>query len=229
MKRTALLVLLALVGGLALGTVVGIRLATSAPPVSLPSSQPSAGGTNRYDTQVLPSEEPLDYLDDVPLLDRAGQALEALKAQDYAALSLLVHPQQGLTLTPYSTVDPQLDTVLSRDQVAQLSVDETVYTWGLYPGSGAPIQCTAPVYFERFVFNADYTQAPRVGVDEVLISGNALENVADAYPEARFVEYHFPGIDPELEGCDWGALKLVFQVWENDWYLVGIIHGEWTI
>ena len=152
-----------------------------------------------------------------------------LAALAYAALSLLVHPQQGLTLTPYSTVDPQLDTVLSRDQVAQLSVDETVYTWGLYPGSGAPIQCTAPVYFERFVFNADYTQAPRVGVDEVLISGNALENVADAYPEARFVEYHFPGIDPELEGFDWCSLKLVFQVWENDWYLVGIIHGEWTI
>ena len=59
--------------------------------------------------------------------------------------------------------------------------------------------------------------------------GITAENVADAYPEARFVEYHFPGIDPELEGFDWCSLKLVFQVWENDWYLVGIIHGEWTI
>ena len=95
-------------------------------------------------------------------------------------------------------------------------------------GSGSPIRCTSKDYFARYVFNTDYTEAPQVGIDTVLISGNALENVADAYPNGRFVEYHFPGIDPALEGFDWCSLKLVFEIWNNDWYLVGIIHGEWT-
>lgn len=231
MRRTALLVLLALIGGLGLGTAVGLSLSSSpVQQVVLTASAAPAEGSNRYELQAaVPTQEPLDCSDNGPLLERTAQVLAALKEQDYGALSLLVHPQRGLTLTPYSTVDLQLDNRLSREQVARLAEDETIYTWGLSPGSGAPIQCTAAAYFERYVFNADYTEAPRMGVDTVLISGNALENVADAYADARFVEYHFPGIDPELEGFDWCSLKLVFEVWDNDWYLVGLIHGEWTV
>ena len=63
----------------------------------------------------------------------------------------------------------------------------------------------------------------------MLISGNAPENVDAVYEDGRFVEYHFPGIDPAREGFDWCSLKLVFEVWNNDWYLVGMIHGEWTV
>ena len=163
------------------------------------------------------------------MLERSGQVLEALKAEDYAALSELVHPQRGVTLTPYSTVDPSCDNVLPQTSVAKLAMDDQVYLWGLHDGSGDPIRCTGTEYFDHYVFNVDYTEAPQVGIDTVLISGNALENAAAAYPNGRFVEYHFPGIDPELEGFDWCSLKLVFEVWENDWYLVGIIHGEWTV
>ena len=78
------------------------------------------------------------------------------------------------------------------------------------------------------MYNEDYARAPEVGVDTVFLSGNALENVSDAYPDARFVDYAFPGLDPELEGFDWCSLKLVFEPWENEWYLVGLVHGEWT-
>ena len=28
---------------------------------------------------------------------------------------------------------------------------------------------------------------------------------------------------------DWGALKLVFQQIDGNWYLVGLIHSNWTI
>ena len=35
-------------------------------------------------------------------------------------------------------------------------------------------------------------------------------------------------VDEALEGFDWCSLKLVFEPWENDWYLVGLVHGEWT-
>lgn len=228
MKRAVWMILLALVCGLALGTLIGsgALLAWFSSP---PGTDAVSVSSPRYCSASLPPEQTLDTADNTPLLERAGQVLEALKENDYAALASLVHPKLGLTLTPYSTVDPALDNTLTRDQVALLPQDQQEYTWGLADGSGAPIQCTPAEYFARYVFNADYTEAPRVGIDTVLISGNALENVAAAYPEGRFVEYHFPGIDPALEGFDWCSIKLVFQVWENNWYLVGIIHSEWTI
>lgn len=223
---------LALVCGLVLGCVVGYGF--------LPAVQPQNGkealsptvsqsGQNTRAIAAIPSQPPLDKGDNTLLLERANQVLEALKTEDYAALSELVHPQRGVTLTPYSTVDPTRDNVLTQAGVAKLATDDQVRLWGLYDGSGNPIRCTGTEYFDRYVFNADYTEAPRVGIDTILISGNALENVAAAYPDGRFVEYHFPGIDPALEGFDWCSLKLVFEVWDNDWYLVGLIHGEWTI
>jgi len=43
------------------------------------------------------------------------------------------------------------------------------------------------------------------------------------------VEYHFPGIDPQYGGLDWRSLRLVFQQSGGEWYLVGIIHDQWTI
>lgn len=234
MKRAVVMSSLALVCGLLLGWLVGsgflpaIQVQANAAAIP-PAVSPGILSNNRYGASAVPTEEPLDTEDNTPLLDRAGQVLEALKSENYAALSRLVHPELGVTLTPYSTVDPTCDNVLTQAGVARLSTDDTVYTWGLYDGSGEPIRCTGQEYFDRYVFNVDYTEAPQVGIDTVLISGNALENVEVAYEDARFVEYHFPGIDPAREGFDWCSLKLVFEVWNNDWYLVGMIHSEWTV
>lgn len=231
MKKAILMSSLALICGLVLGCLVGQSVLPSVQsqsvqadltPAALPVGHTARGG-------VSPAQPSLNRSDNTLLLERAGQVLEALKAQDYTALAQLVHPQRGVTLTPYSTVDPARDNVLTPSGVAGLTASQEVSIWGLYDGSGNPIRCTGAEYFNRYVFNADYTRAPRVGIDTVLISGNALENVAAAYPDGRFVEYHFPGIDPNLEGFDWCSLKLVFEVWDNDWYLVGLIHGEWTI
>lgn len=228
MKRAALMTVLALLCGLVLGSMVGLSLSSSNNSAAVSSSIPTVAYNQHTYSSAVPTEPPLDVNDNTLLLERASQVLEALKQEDYSALSQLVHPRRGVTLTPYSTVDHSCDNVLSQDQVAGLAEDTQLYTWGLAVGSGSPIRCTSKDYFARYVFNADYTEAPQVGIDTVLISGNALENVADAYPNGRFVEYHFPGIDPALEGFDWCSLKLVFEIWNNDWYLVGIIHGEWT-
>jgi hypothetical protein len=43
------------------------------------------------------------------------------------------------------------------------------------------------------------------------------------------VEYHFSGFDKKFEGMDWASLKLVFENSNNEWYLVGIVHDQWTI
>lgn len=30
-------------------------------------------------------------------------------------------------------------------------------------------------------------------------------------------------------GYDWCSLKLVFECYQGDWYLVGLVHSEWTV
>lgn len=233
MKRTALFAMVALLSGF----VLGISFGSSAPaPGAAPAlaADLSGGAADPVPAAEIPRQlsapaASLDPLDNTRLADRAGQALEAMKAGDYPALAALVSPEHGVTFTPYSTVNRECDLCLTAQQVANLDSDPTVYVWGLTDGSGEPIKLTGPEYFARYVFNADYTQAPYLSIDEVLSSGNAMENVGDSYPEGRFVEYYFPGLDPQMEGFDWCSLKLVFQVWQEDWYLVGLIHGQWTI
>lgn len=177
----------------------------------------------------MTDSEPVEALAQKELLRQSYVVLDALKNKDYAALSALVHPQKGLTLTPYSTVDPLKDQTLPCEDIAKVSKNENLYVWGFYDGSGAPIQLSIADYFEQFVYNADYSSAPMIGVDTVLSTGNSLENVATAYPDARFVEFYYPKLDPKHDGLDWCGLKLVFEQVLSNFKLVGIIHSEWTI
>ena len=194
MKRAVLFVVIALLGGLALGALFGSGMSSAA--------QAMARG-------ATPAEAILAAAPSVP-------------ASPSAAVST-----PG-TQPPYSTVS-DCDRVLLPQQVSSLESDEEIYTWGLEDGIGEPIRLTGTEYFDRYVYNADYASAPEQGVDEVLMQGNALENVLTAYPDDHFVEYHFPGLDESREGFDWCSLKVVLAPCEGDWYLVGLIHSEWTI
>ena len=59
--------------------------------------------------------------------------------------------------------------------------------------------------------------------------GNSINNIAQIYPSAVTVEYHFEGFEEEYAGLDWRSLRLVFEASGGTWYLVGIVHDEWTI
>jgi hypothetical protein len=43
------------------------------------------------------------------------------------------------------------------------------------------------------------------------------------------VEYHFSGFVEDYGGMDWVSLRLVFIEEEGSWFLVGIVHDQWTI
>jgi hypothetical protein len=42
------------------------------------------------------------------------------------------------------------------------------------------------------------------------------------------VEYHFTGFEPDYGGLDWRSLRLVFMQDGDEWFLIGIVHDEWT-
>ena len=63
----------------------------------------------------------LDTQDNFPLLDTAFYLLHAIKDRDYEALASLVHPERGVTFTPYSTVDFNTDLTFTSEQIRNLA------------------------------------------------------------------------------------------------------------
>ena len=228
MKRNILLALCTLLLGTGMGLVVNWN-ALGGAGLLTPGAMSTAAVNGTV--PLVPSTESGEGQDlsaNGPLLEAGDAVLRALEAGDIDALAALVDPERGVTFTPYSTVDPHSDLTFLPDQLAQAGASGSTYIWGTTQGKGDAISLTLTQYLKTYVFNTDYTRAPVIGVDHVIASGNSLENVADAYPEARFLEYYFPGQDPEAEGLDWCALKLVFQEREGAYRLIGVIHSEWT-
>lgn len=166
---------------------------------------------------------------DEAIAQRAASVVFALHDKDLAALSTLVHPEKGLRFSPYAYVHVDEDVVLSADEIAGIGDSQEVYHWGVYDGTGNPIDLTFDEYWDLFVYDVDLTQAHIVGYNELVGRGNTIANHGEVYPLAATVEYHFTGFDPRFEGMDWRSLRLVLEQADGRWYLVGLIHDEWTI
>jgi hypothetical protein len=164
------------------------------------------------------------------LLDEALNVIDILKEQDVTTLNAFVSPDRGVRFTPYPYVDVDEDVVFYvGSDIHTLFSDNTEHLWGYFDGTGDPIEMTFSDYYLRFVYDADFANPDIIGINQVVSFGNTIQNVADAYPGDAFVEFHLTGMDPAYEGMDWRSLTLVFENDNGLWYLVGVIHGEWTI
>jgi len=161
---------------------------------------------------------------------KARQVILALKSGNMSKLSTFVHPQKGVRFSPYASVLPDEDRVLKRNQLTQMWASNRKYKWGAYDGSGDPIRLTFRKYHRRFIFDHDYSRAKDLAYNpENMSHGNTPNNIRAIYPESIAVEYHFSGFDERVSGHDWVSLWLVFEKKAGQWYLVGIVHDEWTI
>lgn len=166
---------------------------------------------------------------DAEIALRAAEIIWAIKNQDMEAWATAIHPVIGVRFSPYTYVLVGEDLIFAGGQLPDLWDDPTVYTWGVFDGSGEDIMLTFQRYYERFIYNVDFAQPHVVGFDEFIGMGNSLNNIREVYPGAVVVEYHFEGFDPNYAGMDWRSLRLVLEDFGGIWYLVGIVHDEWTI
>ncbi|KAB3532819.1 tropomyosin [Alkaliphilus serpentinus] len=163
------------------------------------------------------------------LLYNALYTVELLKDKNMDILSEMVHPSKGVRFSPYFYIDKEEDVVLSPEEVKGAFQNEEIYTWGNYDGSGEPIELTIEEYYHKFIYDEDFISPHLIGNNTSIGEGNIIDNLNEVYPDASFVEFHFEGIDPQYEGIDWRSLKLVFEEYGGTWYLIGIIHGQWTV
>ena len=157
------------------------------------------------------------------------KVLTAISEEDYKTLADYVHPEKGVRFTPYTNVSLEKDVVFSQDDIRKFFENQSKYLWGNYDGSGFEISLTPRQYYEEFIYSAGFLYAEDIGYNEVISSGNMVENQFEVYENAIVVEYYFPGFDPNFGGADWQSLRLVYQLYANEWKLVGIIHNQYTI
>ena len=144
----------------------------------------------------------------------------------------------GVRFSPYYRVE-------ATDQILTATAYESDFilqnpplkTWGTQDGSGDPISLNIHDYFSRYVWDFPYHSNATVTLinsnSDFLSQGNLINNLLASYPapQYRIVEYHQPGINPSYNGMDWTSLMVVLKDagGGNQWTLVGLAHGSWTI
>lgn len=158
------------------------------------------------------------------LINLAFEVTSCLQKRDYAALSFYAHPEFGVVFSPFSTVSLTSDKCFTANEISRFRKDDTKYIWGVY-SNGKPIELTPVDYFEEFVYDAGYVLPDAIGVDYIVRSGNALENVTETFPDAHYVDLYINGTND----TDWKTLRLVFEERDGKQYLTAIIHSAYTV
>lgn len=182
-------------------------------------------------TDVVPSETQTSETSNDPdaqLKNTAQEVVEYLRERDLNSLIPLIDPELGIRFSPYPHINADTDLVFKADTLPHFK-DANKLIWGTADGSGEPIELTFRDYYEKFVYNKDFGDAPNVSVNKIVGTGNSESNITKIYPNASYVEFHYPGFDETLDGMDWQSLVLVFIPAKDDWKLVAIVHGQWTI
>ncbi len=164
---------------------------------------------------------------DGEIASRAAEIIWAIKNQDMEALAATVDTLQGVRFSPYTYVDVDEDLVFTAVEVSLLWEDSSVYPWGIYAGSGEPIDLTFQEFYSEFLYDVDFARPDKVGYDEFIGWGSMINNIREVYPSAVVVEYHFEGSE-QYGYMDWRSLRLVLMEEGDVWHLVGVVSDEWT-
>lgn len=159
----------------------------------------------------------------------SDELISSINVKDFKTVSKFVHPIKGVRFTPYTNVSLERDVVFNREETKDFFDNQNVCIWGYYDGVGNRISLTPSKYYEKFIYTEDLVNAETVGYNEALGGGSMIENQSEIYDNAIVAEYYFSGFSPDYAGTDWKSLRMVFEQYENDWKLVGIIHNQWTV
>jgi hypothetical protein len=176
--------------------------------------------------EIPKDEDGLNLQDSIKATGR--QILVFLKENNYPEL-VKYFSSDGVLFAPYGFIDTAKSKKLTPDDFLESINKNWVLTWGSFDGTGEPIKLSVAAYLKKFVYNADYLNAEAVGFDQIMKQGNSLNNLKTIYPNHHFIDYYFSGFEQKNKGMDWTSLKLVFEKADGQYFLVAIIHDQWTI
>lgn len=159
------------------------------------------------------------------LVRRAHEALLLITAREWTRLAGMVHPRKGLLFSPLGYLEPTCLRVSAKELPRWVASKEK-RLWGMADGSGMEIRYSFEDYYPRYVVDRDFLRADEIAFGRALQRGNELDNIEEIFPGASVVEYY---VDARDHGLDWHSLRLVFEREGDAWFLVAIVHVEWTI
>lgn len=120
---------------------------------------------------------------------------------------------------------------LGMDDWSIINDYEDALVWGYYEGSGEDMVFTPSDFFDHFISNFNFRAAPEKTVKAYRDLGDGFAFWKNDTNGDYFVEYHYPGFNPDFEGIDYQTLYMVFTYDEEaDTYLLtGITNHYWTI
>lgn len=186
-------------------------------------------GVDTLNLKPSPDSAQVRMAKDSVLTSLTKEVLTIFKDKQYASLDSLIHPEEGVRFSPYATVSAE-DKKFSRQEFRELvtSNKNKKITWGIADGSGDPITLTAAEYFNRFVYDANFLHPDKYDINQFIETGNSVNNLKTKYQGSDFTESHFSG-SKKSGGIDWKSVRLVFKEIEGKYYLVGVVHDQWTI
>lgn len=157
----------------------------------------------------------------------ADTTLRALHDKDYKRISELVHPVEGLTFSPYGYVNSEKTVQMTPEEVGIRFSSDTArrVLWGFFDGTGDSIKLTPKAYAQRFIYDRDFAGSDSMYFRKTPPRGNTLNNLEYAFPDGVVVESFVPG----KKEMDWKALRMVFEKYNDRYYIVALVHDEWTI
>lgn len=189
--------------------------------------------TNNSDSVVRGAENRSDSIlngiGEKSLIILSSKIIKSLKEKNYTGLAEFIHPKLGIRFSPYAYIDTTRDQSFSRNKLIALGKSQKKITWGFEDATGKPIKLSINNYVKEFVYDVDFLNAEKKGANKFFGGGNSLNNLKEVYPRCNFAEFYFSGFDPKFDGMDWRALRLVFKDYKKKYYLIAIVHDQWTI
>ena len=165
---------------------------------------------------------------DTSFIDFTNNIIAYLKNDNLIQFATTFHPKKGCKFIPYPYLVEE-DLVFSNDDFRKELQTNKKLHWGMYDSSGEPIDLTIKNYVKQFVYDVNYKdKATDININENLTISNTINNISEFYPKAQYIEFYYDGT-AEFEGMDWSSLIFYIEKLNNKYYLVAVVHNQWTI
>lgn len=155
--------------------------------------------------------------------DRALLVLKYIKNKDLSNLSNFVHPEKGVRFGFFIGINNN-ELVFTSDDLKTFFEDESVIYWGDNIFTSQPINDTKKNIFSRVAWQ-DYTKAKSITFNNPTKKHGYPERYQKDYPESIVVECFYEGKNKDF---DWKGKRVVFQKYNEEWYIVGFHNSFWT-
>lgn len=180
-------------------------------------------------TGTIDTEFEVDSLaKDTNFIDFSNRLLDVLDESKLINFSHHFHPEKGCTFVPYTLIE-EIEQNFTSNPFESTLLNKDTLVWGMQDGSGFPIQLDIVDYFKSYVYDVDYkNKATEIHINQSLTFSNTQNNILEYFPDAEYIEFYYHGTE-KYYGMDWSSLIFYIEKYNDIYYLVAVVHNQWTI